>query len=448
MTALGLGLGIPFIRNQLASGWSPPSGTDYPTAFSPTARGGVGTAFGIWANGGLRVVQHESSLQWLGVRTMAGIASGDKVSCWATVTGTAQDIGLGLGNASVDLSTYSGADANGFVLFGHVPDVYHNGGSVLTTTGTLSQNDVVRMDVDRVNNTVQWYKQTGGTGTFVSMGAALSISVLGSGLLYPVSNGYRDTSVLTWDFGQGGLTPASGFTAGPTGQWGWWADTAIASAMTDTWLASDTTRMWELAASVGAGGPDVVNNDPLGGWYGILYARLLEQSTAAQRPTYTTSGVRFDATGGTKQMADALAATFNANTPFTVLLNFDLLSGRSIRAGLGTSATTLNSGVSWGPGGKEIVTTRATATTLAATDVRNDACIVLTYDGTKAYALDSDGTWGEVTVGASTGTITHLILRAVNTESTNATVYAYQILSGAVDEAQARNLQWSARNVL
>ena len=445
MTALGLGLGIPF---QLASGWSPPSGTDYPTAFSPTARGGVGTAFGIWANGGLRVVQHESSLQWLGVRTMAGIASGDKVSCWATVTGTAQDIGLGLGNASVDLSTYSGADANGFVLFGHVPDVYHNGGSVLTTTGTLSQNDVVRMDVDRVNNTVQWYKQTGGTGTFVSMGAALSISVLGSGLLYPVSNGYRDTSVLTWDFGQGGLTPASGFTAGPTGQWGWWADTAIASAMNDTWLASDTTRMWELSTQPGTADPNVVNSDPVGAWYGVMYQRLALQSGAGSRPTYTAGGMRFDATGGTKSMNDPLSATIAASDPFTVLLHTKLVAGKSIRAGLGTSASALLSGVSFGAATFEVASIRSIGTALAATAIRDDSCIVVTYDGTDAYALDSDGIWSEIQEGVSTSTITHILLRAATSESTVGDVFALQILSGAVTETQAKNLQWSARNVL
>lgn len=431
-----------------ASPWVPPSGTIYPTAFSPTARGGVGTTFGIWADGGLRVVRHESSTTWLGVRTMAGIADGEKVSCWATVTGTAQDVGLGLGNASVDLSTYSGADANGFVLFGHVPDVYHNGASVLTTTGTLAQTDVVRMDVDRVNDTVQWYKQTGGTGSFVSMGAALSIAALGSGVLYPVSNGYRDTSILTWDFGQGGLTPAPGFTAGPTGQWGWWSESAIASLVTDTWLSTDTTRMWELSTQPGVNAPNVINADPLGAWYGVQYARLLEQSSGAYRPTYTTGGVRVDATGGTKSMNDPLASTIAASAAFTVLLHTDLISGRAIRAGLGTSAAALFSGVSFGSAGKEVAICRTDATALAATDVRSDSCVVVTYDGTDAYALDSDGTWALIPDGASTSTITHILLRAASTESTVGDVFAIQILSGAVTETQARNLQWSARNVL
>lgn len=428
-------------------GWTPPTDT-YPTAFSPTARGGVGTEFGVYADGGMRVVRHDATTAWLSIRTISGIASGSRVSCWATVTGTSNAIGIGLGNSSVLLSNYAGADANGVTLFGDTADVYSGGASVEATTGTLAQNDRVRMDVNRVDNTVRFYLQSGGSGAYVALCDEVDISGLGSGILYPVCSTEDANCVVTWDFGHGSETAPSGFTAGPRGNWGWWNDPAIVAAMTETWLASDTTRMWELAASVGAGNPDVVNNDPLGGWYGILYARLLEQSTAGQRPTYTTAGVRFNATGGTKQMADALASTFNANTPFTVLLNFDLLSGRSIRAGLGTSATALNSGVSWATGGKEVVTTRATGTSLATADVRNDACIVLTYDGTKAYALDSDGTWSEVLVGPSTGTITHLILRAVTSEATDATVYAMQILSGAVNEDQAKNLQWSARNVL
>ncbi len=421
--------------------WVPPAAGIWPTAFSPTLRGNVGSAFGIWADNGLLTVKHDASLSWCGVRTMAGIADGTKITFKVTIQGSTSEQGIGLGNTSADLNSYSGADANGLVYFGHTGSIYYNGSEV-QTLATFAAGDVIIGEVDRVADTIRFKKN----GTYV--GAAYGIGALGTGTLYPIANQYRSTGQQTWDFGQTAFTATSGFTRGPLGNWGWWNDSVIVAAMTETWLGADTTRLWELSTDPGVSAPNVVNNDPLGGWYGILYARLLEQSTAAQRPTYTTSGVRFNATGGTKQMADALAATFNANTPFTVLLNFDLLSGRSIRAGLGTSATTLNSGVSWGPGGKEIVTTRATATTLAATDVRNDACIVLTYDGTKAYALDSDGTWGEVTVGASTGTITHLILRAVNTESTNATVYAYQILSGAVDEAQARNLQWSARNVL
>lgn len=428
--------------------WSPPESGIWATAFSPTARGGVGTTFGIWADGGLRVVKHDATTSWLGVRTMSGFASGEKVSCWATVTGTAQEIGLGLGNASVDLNTYSGADANGFVLFGHVPDVYHNGGSVLTTTGTLATGDRVRMDVDRVNNTVQWYKQTGGTGSYVSMGAALDISALGSGVLYPVSNGYRSTSELTWDFGQGSETPATGFIAGLLGDWGWWNDSDIVSAMTETWLGSDTTRMWETSSAPGVSAPNVVNNDPVGGWYGILYQRLALQSGAGSRPTYTAGGMRFDATGGTKQMAATLASTIAAGAPFTVILRHTLVSGRSIRSGLATSSSVIFSGVSWGSGGKEVASCRSTTTPLAAADVRTDACIVVTYDGTTAHALDSDGTWSTITAGTATTTITHILMRAVNTESTVDDLKVLQILGDDVTETQARNLQWSARNVL
>lgn len=429
--------------------WTPPTDT-YPTAFSPTQRGGVaGAYFGVYATGGMRTVVYDPtypSNQWRSIRAISGIADGEECEWRVVIEGATTEQGIAIGNASADLQSYVGNDANGFVYFGHVGEIYHNGSSV-HTVATFAAGDVIHVAVSRVSDEMWIYKQTGGVGAFTEYGP-YDISALGAGTWYPIHALYNSSGQSTYDFGHTEFTSQSGFPRGPVGNWGWWNDPAIVAAMTDTWLASDTTRMWEAAASAGTSAPDVVNNDPLGGWYGILYARLLEQSTAAQRPTYTTAGVRFNATGGTKQMADALASTFNANTPFTVLLNFDLLSGRSIRAGLGTSATALNSGVSWGTGGKEVVTTRVTATSLATADVRNDACIVLTYDGTKAYALDSDGTWGEVPVGTSTGTITHLVLRAVNAESTNATVYAYQILSGAVNEYQAKNLQWSARNVL
>ena len=98
--------------------------------------------------------------------------------------------------------------------------------------------------------------------------------------------------------------------------------------------------------------------------------------------------------------------------------------------------------------GKEVAQCRITATALAATDVRSDACLVVTYDGTNAYALDSDGNWAQITVGSATTTITHILMRAVNTESTVDDLKVLQILSAAVTETQARDLQWSARNVL
>lgn len=428
-------------------GWLPPADGIWPTAFSPTARGGVGTTFGIWADAGLLRTNHDATLSWCGVRTMSGISSGQKISCTCLIEGSTAEQGMGIINSAGTLASWAGSDANGFVLFFHVDEVYHNGGSIASLTG-VTIGDRVRMDIDFDAATMQFYKQSGGSGAFVSMGSAISISALGAGPWYPVSNLYNANGQQTWDFGQTAFAVESGFTRGPVGDWGWWNDSAIVSAMTETWLASDTTRMWELSTSVGTLSPDVVNNDPVGGWYGILYARLLDQATAGQRPTYTTGGMRFDATGGTKQMADALAATVAQTAPFTVLVHQTLTSGKSIRAGYGTSATAVVSGLTYFTPDNEYSIVRGSGYKLPAAAVRSDACIVVTYDGTKAYALDSDGNWVRVNVGSGTTAFSHIVARATVDVSTVADLFAFQVIAGAVDETQARNLQWSARNVL
>lgn len=441
MNALGFGLGIPFVRKMAAAAWTPPSGTDYPTAFSPTARGGVGTTFGIWADAGLLRTNHDATLAWCGVRAMSGIADGTKVAFQITVEGSTSEQGIGLGNASADLNTYTGADANGLVYFGHTGSIYYNGSEVQVLQ-TYAAGDVIVGEVDRVADTIRFKKN----GTYV--GTAYDISALGTGTLYPIDNQYRDTGSNTYDFGQTEFSITDGFTRGPLGSYGWWNDAAVVAAMADTWLASDTTRMWEVSTAPGVTAPNVVANDPVGAWYGVMYQRLALQSGAGSRPTYTAGGMRFDATGGTKQMEATLASTIAADAPFTVILRHALTSGRSIRSGLATSLSVMFSCVLWGYAGKEVAQCRSTATALAATDVRSDACLVVTYDGTNAYALDSDGNWAQITVGSATTTITHIVMRAVNTESTVDDLKVLQILSAAVTETQARDLQWSARNVL
>lgn len=421
--------------------WTPPATGIWPTAFSPTLRGNVGSAFGIWADNGLLTVKHDASLSWCGVRTMAGIADGTKITFKVTIQGSTSEQGIGLGNTSADLNSYSGADANGLVYFGHTGSIYYNGSEV-QTLATFAAGDVIIGEVDRVADTIRFKKN----GTYV--GAAYGIGALGTGTLYPIANQYRSTGQQTWDFGQTEFAITSGFTRGPLGDYGWWNDSSVVSSMNETWLASDTTRMWELSTAPGVTAPNVVANDPVGGWYGILYNQLALQSVAGSRPTYTASGMRFDATGGTKQISATLAPTIAAGAPFTVILRHALTSGRSIRSGLATSLTVIFSGVLWGYAGKEVAQCRTTATALAATDVRSDACLVVTYDGTNAYALDSDGNWAQITVGSATTTITHIVMRAVNTESTVDDLKVLQILSAAVTETQARDLQWSARNVL
>lgn len=429
-----------------SGGWTPPSGTDYPTTFSPTVRGGVGTGFGAWADGGLLVARHDSSSSWKAIRAHSGIADGEKVSCWMTVTGTSNLVGFGLGTASADVESYTGDSANGYTLFGHVADIYYNGGSVSGTTGTLAQNDRVRMDVDRVADTVQFYKQTGGTGSYDSMAAAIDISGLGTGVLYPFANVYNASGILTFDFGQGNETPGTGFTAGPTGAiLGWKYPTLV-----DFWLASDTERMWLNAGDVGALNPNVTTvGNPIGGWYGVQYARLLSTATSANRPTLAASGVLFDASGGLKKLSCALASAITVPAAFTVCLRIDDVSVRNMLAGYGTSETTLSCGQSDSNNPKQRGAVRILGTTTQADFNAAVRTMVVTYDGAaSAHILDADGNWITASVGSNTANLTHIIMRSIGANAGVGTMRIMQIHDAEFAENDARDWQYWAENLL
>lgn len=426
--------------------WTPPIGTDYPTTFSPTIRGGVGSTNGVWADGGLLVARHDSSTNWKSIRTVSGIADGTKVSCWMTVTGTSNLIGMGLGTSSASVEDWTGSTANGYTLFGHVADIYHNGGSVSGTTGTLAQGDRVRMDVDRVADTVQFYKQTGGTGSYVSMAAALDISGLGTSTLYPFANIYNPDGILTFDFGQGNETPGTGFTAGPTGAiLGWTYPTLV-----DFWLASDTGRMWLNAGNVGVLSPNVTTaGNPIGGWYGVQYARLLSTATSANRPTLAVGGVLFDASGGLKELSCALASAITVPAAFTVCLRIDDVSVRNMLAGYGTSSTTLSCGQSDANDPKQRGAVRILGTTTQADFNAAVRTMVVTYDGAaSAHILDADGNWITASVGANTANLTHIIMRSIGANAGVGTMRIMQIHDAEFAENDARDWQYWAENLL
>jgi len=428
------------------SGWEPPAPI-YPTAFSPTIRDGyAGATFGIWATGSMRTVNHDATTAWLGVRTMSGISDGQKVSCWATVTGASDEVGISIGNASATMADYAGADANGFTLRGDVADVYSGGASVLATTGTLATGDRVRMDVDRSAATVQFYKQTGGTGAYVSMGAALDISSLGTGALYPIANSKNSTAELTWDFGQGSETPAAGFTAGPLGDWGWWNITS--ASVQGIYTSDDLTRMWTTAAAVGASAPNVASaGDPVGGWYDWEYKQALTQSTAGKRPEYQTDGILFDSTSVVKQMLGMFSRNYDATCwhayKSSVVTGTQIKSGFVVysdlgpqRMGFNQSATSVQTG--------SIRSTGSTDTASTVSAVGSDISGVLVYEGATAFMICDDGSRVECTVGTNTTNTDRINIRG-EVPSSGTRAERRQVMlwgTGSLSETEARNLQY------
>ncbi len=425
-----------------SSGWTPPSGTDYPTTFSPTVRGGVGTGFGAWADGGLLVARHESSSSWKAVRAHSGIADGEKVSCWMTVTGTSNLVGFGLGTASADVESYTGDSANGYTLFGHVADIYYNGGSVSGTTGTLAQNDRVRMDVDRVADTVQFYKQTGGTGSYVSMAAAIDISGLGTGVLYPFANVYNASGILTFDFGQGSETPGSGFTAGPVGEFLPWS-----YSMLDAWLHSDTKRMWQQSSDTGVLSPNVTTaGNPIGAWYGITYGYLRSNATASARLEYQTAGVLYDSSGATKYFPASYSRNYNA--PYYAVLRVIDMASRSPAFGAAEAASLSSMRVGFAP--RDTTTSpRVNSVTVTTTDtaIAADKTVAISYDGTNYIVVDGDGNVYTGAGGSGTMNTDTLMFRALTATPSVGKIVYMQEGATALTQEELQNLWWAAGQI-
>jgi hypothetical protein len=98
-----------------------------------------------------------------GARSVASHSSG-KYYCEVTYSGggTAYDYGLGLANASYDLTTYAGnPDTNSVAIFTGDPVIYGFGSSTGVSDGTTINIDTVCMAVDLTNKRV-WFRQAGG----------------------------------------------------------------------------------------------------------------------------------------------------------------------------------------------------------------------------------------------------------------------------------------------
>lgn len=430
-----------FLPLDDGGGWTPPTDT-YPTAFSPTARGGVGTEFGVWADGGMRTVKHSTTTSWIGIRAITGIADGEEYEWRVVIEGSTGEQGIAIGNASADLQSYVGNDANGFVYFGHVGEIYHNGSSV-HTVATFAAGDVVHVAVSRVSDEMWIYKQTGGVGAFTEYGP-YDISALGAGTWYPIHALYNSSGQATYDFGHTEFTSQSGFARGPIGPYGGWLLPHI-----ELYFGADTTRMWEAAASAGTAAPDVTTGDPIGAWHGVNYARLLSTSTSPNRPEKTANGVKLDATGGLKQLNHALSVALSQPQAFSVMIRVDDASVKALRAGFATSAADLSSGQAVGTGTAQAGRIRMVNTNATAAFAGAVRTFVITYDGASAgYMLDADGNWSAATVGSGVANWTHIILRAIATDAGIGTVRVMQIATDAITETEARNWQYWAVNNL
>lgn len=429
--SFGFGFGIPFAR-VLASvpGWSAPTGTDYPSRFSATLRGGLSSSAyiaGTYADGGLLTVKTAETNNWKSVRNPATISSGQKFSFQYTIQGSTKTSGVAIGNASATLESYTGSTANGYTFFHHVNQWYTNGSDV-QTLAAVNIGSTYRVDIDRSGSgTVRIYDVTGGDW----LGAALDISALGSGVWYVQGDTYSTTDQLAFDFGQTSFTVPSGFSRGPVGGW----DVQSLSGQKLQLVPNDLTRLWKLNSD----STSVVTTagDPVGYWLSRDMALNLNQGTAASRPEYTAAGIRFENSGGLKDVRNTYVR--DLTLPFTAALLLKDVTGTGI---IFASAAATGNGISPATTTKQRVGVRGTLTNLGADAAGAERFCLVTYDGTDAFALDADGTWSQIGVGATTGNSAVALMTAPPTSVTDCVVAGAILLEDSVTETEARNIKW------
>jgi hypothetical protein len=181
----------------------------------------------------------------------------------------------------------------------------------------------------------------------------------------------------------------------------------------------------------------------------VNYARLLSTSTSSNRPEKTANGVKFNATGGLKQLNHALSVALSQPQAFSVMIRVDDASVKAIRAGFAPSDSFLSSGQTVGTGTAQAGRIRAVDTNATAAFAGAVRTFVITCDGaSNGYMLDADGNWSAATVGSGVANWTHIILRAIATDAGIGTVRVMQIATDAITETEARNWQYWAVNNL
>lgn len=155
-----------------------------------------------------------NSGSWAAARATLSKASGKwYFEVKVLVTGGSANRGVGIGNASANLSNYIGADAN---AWGHLSDGYKtNAGYIAYGVSWENVNDVVMIAYDLTAGQI-WF---GKSGTWMASGnpaAGTNPAYTGvSGTVFPMCGAISSTASLQGIFNSGSLTytPPSGFSA-------------------------------------------------------------------------------------------------------------------------------------------------------------------------------------------------------------------------------------------
>jgi len=401
----------------------------------------MASTFGIWADGGMRTVKHDSSVNWIGIRAMSGIADGEEYEWKVTIGGTDGTQGIAIGNASADLSSYVGNNTNGFVYFGHVGELYHNGSSIATLS-TFAAGDVIHVSVSRVTDQAWFRKQTGGTGSFTTYGP-YDISALGAGTWYPIHALYNTNGQATYDFGQSEFTSQSGFDRGPIGPWGPWNITT--GTVIGTYSHDDTTRMWRTSTAVGTLSPDVTAaGDPVGGWHDWEYRQAITQSTAANRLEYQTTGIVCNSTSVFKQLRGPFSRNYDAACWHGY--KSKTVTGTQVKSGFFDNATPTvqRTGFTNSATNVQTVNIRTAVTASTVSAVGSDISGVFVFDGTSAFMICDDGSKVVCAVGTGTINTDNINFRGeIPSSGTREEIRQIMVYgTGALSETEAKNLQY------
>jgi hypothetical protein len=182
--------------------------TDVPTLTSATAANtctlnplrNTASAYGTFSNGNLKIVGTNGSINCMAAGTMA--FSG-KMYCEITIETRGSDtttVGVGV----VPISSNQIATALNMTtgIYYLVSGQKQVSGTNSAYGSSYTSGDVIGIAVDTAAETVIFYKQTGGTGSFVSQGSISGTGVISAGVLPYI--GFQDSGspVITCNFGQ------------------------------------------------------------------------------------------------------------------------------------------------------------------------------------------------------------------------------------------------------
>lgn len=164
------------------------------------------------SDGGLKVTSGTSAttlaqVSQFGMPTGSGIWEWDTTITAASISPCTAFIGIVNKSSPNDAGSYPGQNAFGWSYYGNLATKNNNGSGVAYGV-TFAQGDVIRTRFDSTNGTLEFQKQTGGSGGFVSQGVAYT--GLLSGPYYPAwgDGSVANTFSVDVNFGQRPRTAA------------------------------------------------------------------------------------------------------------------------------------------------------------------------------------------------------------------------------------------------